>query len=455
MFNPFGPIRARTTRIFDVDATWICPAGVTQVKATCLFRRFPQIAAQSSTFHLIDFEGTPWGCGSSANGEIGNAAVISFSNPTDVSTTKKFRSWAQGCGGITLGIDAWGDAYAWGLNDDGQLGVGGVVPRSTPTAVNGGLKWKQLAKGGNTGTTHCLGITTDGTPYAWGLNLNGQLGLGDVTPRSSPVAVLGSLKFKQIIAGGRSGGGSSLGLTFDGRAYAWGFNDRGQLGTGDVTPRSSPVAVVGNLRFKQVAITGNGNSPGTSMCGITPEGVAYAWGSNIHGQLGTGDVVDRSSPTLVLGGLRFKQIAASNGFHAVTANGTGYGWGLNEFGQLGLGDITPRSSPVAMVGSYRWSHIVGGGDSAYGVATDAKAYGWGRNQAGQLGDQTVTSRSSPVAMVFVIPVQAFIEGTKSSVFIDVVPGQSYPITLMAQIANFDGIPIDDDPAVLHGIALEY
>ena len=75
--------------------------------------------------------------------------------------------------------------------------------------------------------------------YAWGNNNNGNLGLGDTTTRSSPTQV-GSLT---TWATTNSGGGHNLATTDDGKLYAWGYNIYGGLGLGDTVNRSSPVQV--------------------------------------------------------------------------------------------------------------------------------------------------------------------------------------------------------------------
>ena len=53
-----------------------------------------------------------------------------------------------------------------------------------------------------------LALTTDGTIYAWGRNNRGQLGLGDIVDRSVPVQVGSLTNWVQ----GASGGSISFGL---------------------------------------------------------------------------------------------------------------------------------------------------------------------------------------------------------------------------------------------------
>ena len=85
--------------------------------------------------------------------------------------------------------DLFGNSlWSWGYNLYGQLGVGDVTHRSSPVQVGTLTTWSGVSGGG----FHSLALKTDGTLWSWGYNLYGQLGLGDTTYRSSPVQV-GSL----------------------------------------------------------------------------------------------------------------------------------------------------------------------------------------------------------------------------------------------------------------------
>ena len=75
--------------------------------------------------------------------------------------------------------------FAWGFNLSGRLGLGDVIDRSSPVQVGALTTWASASAG----ASHSLAIKTDGTLWAWGLNTGGHLGLGDVIRRSSPVQV--------------------------------------------------------------------------------------------------------------------------------------------------------------------------------------------------------------------------------------------------------------------------
>lgn len=76
---------------------------------------------------------------------------------------------------------------------------------------------------------------------------------------------------------------------------------------------------------------------GGSACAIA-NGKLYCWGSNNHGQLGQGDLVNRANPTLVQGLLANKtvtKVSISDGTTCAIADGTPYCWGANSFHQTG------------------------------------------------------------------------------------------------------------------------
>ena len=373
--------------------------------------------------------------GRNQHGQLGLGDVVPRSSPVAVLGGLKFTR--MDIGESSYALQYSGAAYAFGRNQHGQLGLGDVVPRSSPVAVLGGLKFASLFHGADAeGST--FGVARDtGILYAWGQNTQGRLGVGDISSRSSPVAVLGGLKFKKVVLGANS----TVGLTESGVAYAWGSNADGELGVGNVVSRSSPVAVLGGLTFSNIfsLLTGAGNS----FFGLTDDGVLYAWGYNIHGQLGLGDVVPRSSPVAVLGGLKFSKIArlsASSPSIVAVEKGTGslYAWGQNVSGQLGLNDVVPRSSPVAVLGGLEFASVAMGDEYIYGQASDGVFYAWGYNALGQLGDNSITSRSSPVAVQGIAEILFEVPTVK---VVPVVLGTTYKIKLCGGISFFDSTPI--------------
>src|SRR5262249_43334173 len=131
----------------------------------------------------------------------------------------------------------------------------------------------------------------------------------------------------------------SLLLRADGTVWATGWNLYGQLGDGTNTNRAAPVQVRGpngaGFLSNIIAIAaGNIHNIGPSV-----DGTLYTWGSNSNGQLGVSKTAAYSRfPAKVVYPERFFAIAAG-ALHSLALSARGRvnvcGWG--QFGQLGLG----------------------------------------------------------------------------------------------------------------------
>jgi alpha-tubulin suppressor-like RCC1 family protein len=338
-------------------------------------------------------EGNLWLWGENLGGQLGANDRTSRSSP--IQTVAGGTNWKQVVGGAA-GIKTDGTLWMWGYNNYGQLGTNDTTPRSSPVqTVAGGTNWKQATQLGN---SHAAAIKTDGTLWVWGLNTSGQLGVNDITNRSSPVqTVAGGTNWKQV-----SCNLHTVAIKTDGTLWTWGRNTYGQLGTNDITDRSSPVqTVAGGTLWKQ-AIVGGVAASGQCVAAIKTDGTLWLWGSNANGQLGTNDITDRSSPVqTVAGGTNWKQVSAGGtAVAAIKTDGTLWVWGDNTYGQLGTNDITHRSSPVQTVaGGTNWKQVSAGAYHMVAIKTDGTMWTWGRNDYGQLGTNNTTYRSSPVQTV--------------------------------------------------------
>ncbi|MBU1239050.1 hypothetical protein KKF84_12840 [Myxococcota bacterium] len=268
----------------------------------------------------------------------------------------------------------FGDAYCWGYNQSGQVGINSTETIvQTASLVAGGHTFAFLAAGSD----HTCGVTTGGMAYCWGNNTGGRLGDGTDTLRRSPVAVQTAMSFTSITAGN----GHTCAVTPAGEAYCWGSNGIGQLGDGTTTGRYAPTAVSGGLTF---AIVSAGYA---HTCGVTTGGGGYCWGNNGSGRLGDGTTDAHSSPEAVTGGLTFRHISA--GYQhtcGVTAAGNGYCWGNNDNGRLGDATTTAHSSPTLVTGGYTFAFIETGFNHTCGIAMGNDTYCWGGNNGFQLGD---------------------------------------------------------------------
>jgi hypothetical protein len=84
-----------------------------------------------------------------------------------------------------IGVRTDGTIWGGGSNAYGQLGNGTTIDSIVPVQAGPGTEWKAAA----TGDTHTVAIAADNGVWAWGNNAYGQLGDGTTTGRLSPAPI--------------------------------------------------------------------------------------------------------------------------------------------------------------------------------------------------------------------------------------------------------------------------
>jgi alpha-tubulin suppressor-like RCC1 family protein len=239
----------------------------------------------------------------------------------------------------TVALRPDGTVWTWGRNNYGQLGnntshetdithtpvevmtanpaYDGIDDTIEPYIPLEGIR--QIAVGPN----HALALDAEGNVWGWGYNANGQLGLGDIVNRYVAVQVTGDEFEDANILMIATGDNHTLALEDNGTVWAWGRNAEGQLGDGSRgdggNRRTTPAPVVRGMAASRTtrdgayAINPNGNSfvidnvieiaaGGNNSAIIRSNGVVYVWGSGVYGQLGSGDMIDRLSPSQPING---------------------------------------------------------------------------------------------------------------------------------------------------------
>ncbi len=283
-----------------------------------------------------------------------------------------------------------GSPMGWGYNGWGQVGDGTTALRNTATQVSG-LSYVAAVAGGY---YHSLALKPDGTVMAWGYNLDGELGQGttDVNPHPVPAMVTGLSGVTAIAAGAYH----SLALKADGTVWAWGWNDKGQLGNGNTTSQATPAQVPG---LDQVVAVSAGFRHSLAL---KADGTVWAWGYNAEGQLGDGTTADRLAPVQVTGVVSVTGIAAG-WFHSLAweADGSAWAWGANWDGELGNGSVDGNVNlahpvPGAVIGlATGVQRLAAGAYHTLALKADGTLWAWGRNLQGQLGDGTTSSVPVP------------------------------------------------------------
>jgi hypothetical protein len=326
--------------------------------------------------------------GQNLSRQLGNGSLLASSDlPVDVSGLKFVTAVAAG-GRHSLALLANGTVVAWGDDEFGQLGDGGMETAAVPTAVSELAGVKAIAAGED----HSLALLSNGTVMAWGDDESGQLGDGSTRESDVPVPVKGLTGVKAIAAGGNH----SLALLSNGTVMAWGENESGELGSGSTKSSSVPVAVKGLSGVTAISVGGE------FSLALLGKGTIEGWGSDASGQLADSAVEETTDVPVAVGTLSGVSAVAAGAEHALAllSNGTVMAWGEDASGELGDGTIKTREeTPVAVSGLSGAVAIAAGGQDSAALLSGGSVMTWGINRWGTLGDGTSGSPSDVPVLV--------------------------------------------------------
>ena len=187
-------------------------------------------------------DGYCWGTELTAEAGNGSGDTDTLDEPTIVADSHKWQKILTNVGpeSTTCGLDTSGAAWCWGKDATyGSVGDGGgasATASQSPVAVAGSFVFTDIGGGG----PYC-GIDENQDAYCWGRNTSGELGIGSTggTNDEPATAVTGSHKWVKI-----EGGDSYMcGLTSEDRVYCWGEGDNYRLGNGATSDQSNPTLV--------------------------------------------------------------------------------------------------------------------------------------------------------------------------------------------------------------------
>ncbi|MBI3041679.1 MAG: Ig-like domain repeat protein [Betaproteobacteria bacterium] len=277
-----------------------------------------------------------------------------------------------------MALKSDGTVWAWGYNNEGEIGDGAGGQRNTPyqSAIAGVVS---IAAG----SYHVRALGSDGTVSAWGYNGYGQLGDGTTASRSWPVVVTGLYGIAALAEGDNFG----FVMRNDGAIYALGYNANGALGNGTTTTAANTTPVQVYLGAAQMTLVSSAN-PAALASSVT-------FTATVGGTAPTGTVTFRDGATVLAtvpvaaGSAAYTTNALTEGVHRIAAEYSGDGTNNPE----GSGVL------IQTVGAFGLALKVAAGPTAnhaLAVRADGTLLSWGRNAYGQLGDGTTTNRSKAV-----------------------------------------------------------
>ena len=253
-----------------------------------------------------------------------------------------------------------GSVWCWGENQFGVIGnnssgYGTFVLNPNQVLDTPGTGYLTSITSISAGSYHvCASQSSTGNAYCWGYNQYGQIGVGNTNSISikKPNAVAGGMgEINKVYAGGLS----SCATKSTGVMYCWGYNNNGGLGIGNTTNQVSAVQVAGvsggYLTSVATATVGNSNY----ACAVKTDGTAYCWGQNNGGMLGIGNTINnQKTPVQIVGAggtgtiANVSEISASSLTLAKKTDGSVVSWGSNYLGGLGIGNSTMAIYPYPL-----------------------------------------------------------------------------------------------------------
>ena len=355
------------------------------------FSDVKEVSAGRAHTVAIKTDGTLWAWGRNNHGQLGDGTITDSYIPVQEKT--KANNWVAVSAGWdhTVAIKNDRSLWAWGENVDGQLGLGHSGDgehNEEPAKIGNDTNWVAVSAG----REHTAAIKNDGSLWVWGLGYD-----------NFPVRVGDANDWKSVSAGIEH----TAAIKNDGSLWAWGENDCGQLGDGTTNYRIIPVQVKMDASkfFVDVKAVSAGRGYTTA---IKNDGTLWTWGDNCNGQLGLGTYgyeTNENNPVQVGKDRDWKTISAGESHTAVIKNDRSlWAWGMNEHGQLGNNSKKYSFSPVK-IGESKWEAISAGSRTSDGethttaINSDGILYAWGNNKYGQLGDATTNSHKIPTRVI--------------------------------------------------------
>ncbi|MBM3805389.1 MAG: hypothetical protein FJW19_01915, partial [Actinobacteria bacterium] len=370
-----------------------------------------------------------WGLGSS--GQLGQSATASLGDGAgemgdslsaiDLGTGRTATMIVTGASHSCALLDN-NTVKCWGLGTNGRLGYGAVTSLGRTTGQMGdalsavSLGTGRTATGLSAGSAHTCALLDNGTVKCWGLNTDGQLGLGDTDDRGDDAGEMGDSLATVSLGTGRTaiavsaGGTHTCALLDNDTVKCWGGGANGRLGYGDQNTLGDDAGEMGDSLATVSLGTGRTakaiSGGDAHSCAVLDNNTIKCWGNGADGRLGNGalnslgdnaDEMGDSLAAVSLGTGRTANAISSGTSHTcvVLDNGAVKCWGYGVSGRLGsgatmsLGDAAGEMGDALVavdLGTGRTAKAISAGDAhSCAVLDNNTVKCWGSGSNGRLG----------------------------------------------------------------------
>lgn len=288
----------------------------------------------------------------------------------DVATTAQATALLKNDGTI------WTTGSNWfGLLGDGQSPM---IPHDPNTfrrdyyaPISSDTSWVKLYSG----LRHFFAIKNDGTLWAWGENDYGQLGVGDLNHRNVPTLVNNDTNWAYV----EGGSVHTIALKTNGTIWVWGDGVWGQLGMGSLYLSKVPVQLGTDTDWVQV------NAANLICRGLKSNGTIWTWGANSNGNLGIGTM---STPVFIptqMAGTNYTSVSSAGGALMLKQDSSLWVAGYNVTGAYG-NHGSNILNPTQWGTDKDWIMVKScGGSNTICMKSDSSLWVCGSNYWGQLG----------------------------------------------------------------------
>ncbi|RID64039.1 hypothetical protein BRARA_E02998 [Brassica rapa] len=367
-----------------------------------------------------------------ALGLPGTGMGLDAYEPTQVSDMPSDVSFISAGHYHSLAVTSNGEIWAWGRNEEGQLGRIGRDSKSLAKRVEG-LENVRVRRAFASGVVSTA-VGDDGSLWVWGRSKRGQLGLGKGIVEALVPSKVEALCQEHIVKVSL-GWGHVLALSADGKVFGWGYVADGRVGNVGLPLEASPLdslasgygeeaaekkvaeamrkesnmpiawepRLVEELRGVKVEDIACGSDHSLVLC---RDGTLLSSGSNVYGQLGRRckqelgmlPVDITGSPVSIAAGLGHSLAICNVESDSSNTRRVVSSWGWNRSKQLGRGKPEELPREVEGLDEETPASVSAGRVHSLCVTEKGEAWVWGCGKSGRLGLGSSVDEPEPMLL---------------------------------------------------------